>query len=260
MIEVRHVGHAFGRTGDDRQVLGDVDLAVPDGTFVSIVGPSGCGKTTLLRIIDGLLLPASGRVDIDGRRVGGPSADRALVFQDFQLLPWRDALDNVQFGLEAQGVSRARRKALAAQTLERVGLAEVAHKYPHQLSGGMQQRVGFARALCTSPRYLLMDEPFGSLDLHTRELLQNDLLRWWEEDRRTVLMVTHSVDEAVFLSDRVFVLSAAPCRVEYVLDIHLPRPRWRDDANIRGSSQFLAYRSLLWDKLKQQHSTRELAC
>ena len=259
MIEARHVGHAFGRPGFTRQVLDDVDLAVPDGMFVSIVGPSGCGKTTLLRIIDGLLTPSTGSVSIDGQPVTGPSADRAMVFQNFLLLPWRNAVDNVEFGLEAQGVPRARRAVLAAQALERVGLASVAQQYPHQLSGGMQQRVGFARALCTSPRYLLMDEPFGSLDLQTRELLQIDLLRWWEEDRRTVLMVTHSVDEAVFLSDRVFVLSASPCRVAYTLDIQLPRPRWQHDAAIRGSAQFFDYRSRLWNKLKQ-HAPQELAC
>lgn len=259
MIEVRHVSHAFGPSGAGPLVLDDVDLAVPDGTFVSIVGPSGCGKTTLLRIIDGLLTPSRGVVDIDGQAVGGPSADRALVFQNFRLLPWRNALDNVRFGLEIQGISSQRSAALAAQALDRVGLESVARRYPHQLSGGMQQRVGFARALCTSPRYLLMDEPFGSLDLQTRELMQKDLLRWWEQDRRTVLMVTHSVDEAVFLSDRVFVLSAQPARIEFRLDIHLPRPRWRDDEAIRGSAQFFEYRSRLWDRLKL-HAPPELAC
>ncbi len=259
MIEVRHVGHAFGPSGSGQHALEDVDLAVPDGTFVSIVGPSGCGKTTLLRIVHGLLAPTRGSVEIDGQPVTGPSADRALVFQNFRLLPWLNALENVRFGLEVQGHPSRRSTVLAAQALERVGLAAAARRYPHQLSGGMQQRVGFARALCTSPRYLLMDEPFGSLDLQTREIMQKDLLRWWEQDRRTVLMVTHSVDEAVFLSDRVFVLSAPPSRVEFTLDIHLPRPRWQQDEVIRGSAQFFEYRSRLWDHLKQ-HSPSELAC
>jgi NitT/TauT family transport system ATP-binding protein len=259
MIEVRHVGHAFAPSGTGECVLDDVDLAVLDGTFVSIVGPSGCGKTTLLGIIDGLLKPSRGRVEIDGQPVVGPSRNRALVFQNFRLLPWCNALDNVRFGLEVQGVPSRQSTVLAAQALERVGLASAARRYPHQLSGGMQQRVGFARALCTSPRYLLMDEPFGSLDLQTRELMQKDLLRWWEQDGRTVLMVTHSVDEAVFLSDRVYVLSASPARVEFTLDIHLPRPRWQEDEAIRGSAQFFEYRSRLWNHLKQ-HSSPELAC
>lgn len=148
---------------------------------------------------------------------------------------------------------------LASRTLGLVGLGPFAQHYPHQLSGGMQQRVGFARALCTSARYLLMDEPFGSLDLQTRELLQIELMRWWEQDRRTVVFVTHSVDEAVFLSDRVFVLGPRPSRVEYTLDIHLPRPRWREDETLRHSELFIDYRRRLWDRLKR-HAVEALAC
>jgi NitT/TauT family transport system ATP-binding protein len=259
VIEVQHVDYAFGMNMSGLPVLSDVDLAIPDGTFVSIVGPSGCGKTTLLRLMHGVLQPSSGRVEIDGREVDRPSADRAMVFQDFDLLPWRTALDNVRFGLEVQGVPRKHQISLASDALERVGLSAFAHHFPYQLSGGMQQRLGFARAMCTSPRYLFMDEPFGSLDLQTRELLQIELMRWWEQDRTTIVFVTHSVDEAVFLSDRVFVLTARPARVQFTLDIHLPRPRWTDDQAVRGSQQFFEYRRRLWDLLK--HDAREaLAC
>jgi NitT/TauT family transport system ATP-binding protein len=259
VIEVRHVSHQFGRNQSVLPVLSDVDLAVADGTFVSILGPSGCGKTTLLRIMHGLVRPESGQVAIDGRQVERPSADRAMVFQDFNLLPWRTAVENVQFGLEVQGVPSARRSNLASQALERVGLTQFARHYPHQLSGGMQQRLGLARALCTAPRYLFMDEPFGSLDLQTRELLQIELMRWWEQDRTTVVFVTHSVDEAVFLSDRVFVLGARPAHVEFTLDIHLPRPRWIDDQAVRGSDQFVEYRQELW-KVLRRHAAGTVAC
>ena len=252
MIEVQHVSHAFSRNGHSEAVLADVDLAVADGSFVSVLGPSGCGKTTLLRIIHGLLEPCGGRVIIDRQRVRGPSPERAMVFQEFRLLPWRTAQANVEFGLEVQGWRGARRAEAAAGALRRVGLGAYARHFPHQLSGGQQQRLGLARALATSPRCLLMDEPFGALDLHMRELLQVDLMRWWESDPTTVVFVTHSVDEAVFLSDRVYVLSARPARVAYVLDIRLPRPRWTDDQSLRASQLFLDYRQRLWRVLRSE--------
>jgi NitT/TauT family transport system ATP-binding protein len=256
VIEVQHVSYAFGgRPGKSPlPVLADVDLAVADGTFVSILGPSGCGKTTLLRIMHGLLRAGTGQVVIDEQLVRQPAADRAMVFQDFNLLPWRTALENVQFGLEVQGMRDPQRAILAREALERVGLTAFAHHYPHQLSGGMQQRLGLARALCTRPRHLFMDEPFGALDLQTRELLQVDLMRWWEQDRTTVVFVTHSVDEAVFLSDRVYVLGARPSRVDYTVDVRLPRPRWTDDQAVRSSEQFSEYRRRLWDMLKRHSS------
>jgi NitT/TauT family transport system ATP-binding protein len=163
MIEVQHVSHSFSRTGRSEAVIADVDLAVAEGSFVSVLGPSGCGKTTLLRIIHGLLEPTGGRVIIDGRPVRGPSPERAMVFQEFRLLPWRTAQANVEFGLEVQGCG-ARRSEAAAGALRRVGLGVFAKHFPHQLSGGQQQRLGLARALATSPRCLLMDEPFGALD------------------------------------------------------------------------------------------------
>jgi ABC-type nitrate/sulfonate/bicarbonate transport system ATPase subunit len=251
VIEVQHVTHWFGPRGVGLPILRDVDLAVPPASFVSILGPSGCGKTTLLRIMDGLLQPTDGQVLIDDRRVTGPSPERAMVFQEFRLLPWRTAQANVEFGLEVQG-SGARRAEIATGALRRVGLASFANHFPHQLSGGMQQRIGLARALATSPRYLLMDEPFGSLDLHPRELLQVEFIRWWEADPMTVVFVTHSVDEAVFLSDRVYVLGARPGHVVYTLDVDLPRPRWTDDQALRASERFLEYRQRLWQVLRVQ--------
>jgi ABC-type nitrate/sulfonate/bicarbonate transport system ATPase subunit len=261
VIELEHVGHAFvppvGRV--PLPVLDDVDLAVPDGAFVSVVGPTGCGKTTLLRIVHGLLRPTSGRVVIDGRPVTGPSADRAMVFQEFNLLPWRNARHNVELGLEVQGADRARRRAAADAALRLVGLAGFEEHYPHQLSGGMKQRLGLARALCTAPRYLLMDEPFGALDLQTRELMQVELSRLWERDRKTVLFVTHSVDEAVFLSDRVVVLSARPARVLQVIDVRLPRPRGADDRELRATAAFAEHGQRVRHLLRQEQPEAALA-
>ena len=255
MIEIVQVSHHFWPTGNGKEpllVLNDVNVTIPDGMFVSFLGPSGCGKTTLLRIIDGLVKASSGVVVVDGAIICRPSADRAMVFQEFNLLPWRTVLANVELGLEVQGVDRSRRSRLASDVLERVGLGAFRHHYPHELSGGMKQLVGFARALCTQPRYLLMDEPFGSLDPQVREMMQLELLKIWEADRKTVVFVTHSVEEAVFLSDRIVVLSARPGRVLETVNIQLPRPRWTQDAAIRGSEAFLGYRQHIWNLLRRE--------
>jgi NitT/TauT family transport system ATP-binding protein len=255
MIEIVKVNHHFSPTVNAKEpllVLDDVNVTIPDGMFVSFLGPSGCGKTTLLRIIHGLVKPSSGAVLVDEANVGCPSADRAMVFQEFNLLPWRTVQANVELGLEIQGVDRSRRSRLASEVLDQVGLGAFRQHYPHQLSGGMKQLVGFARALCTRPRYLLMDEPFGSLDPQVREMMQIELLKLWEADRKTVVFVTHSVEEAVFLSDRIVVLSARPARVLEIVDIQLPRPRWTQDAAIRGSEAFLGYRRRIWDLLRRE--------
>ena len=249
MIEVQHVSHAFGSL----PVLEDVDLAVQDGMFVSLVGPSGCGKTTLLRILHGLVRPSTGRVEIDGQVVRGPAASRAMVFQDVHLLPWRRSVGNVEFGLEVQRHPRSARRHTAVDLLSRLGLDRFAAYHPHQLSGGMKQRIGLARALATAPRYLFMDEPFAALDLQSRELLQIELLRLWEQGpSRTVVFVTHSIDEAVFLSDRVLVLSARPAHVLQVLDVHLPRPRWTCDQEVRTSPAYIDYRQRLSSLLRRE--------
>ncbi|HXF82266.1 MAG TPA: ABC transporter ATP-binding protein [bacterium] len=202
-----------------------VSLSVAPGEFVSIVGPSGCGKTTLLNIIAGFLPPTRGEVLLDGRRVQGPGPDRGVVFQSFALFPWKTVLDNVAFGLKMRGVPRAERERVAREYIALVGLAGSEDRYPHELSGGMQQRVGVARVLANHPDVMLMDEPFASVDAQTRMTLQEELTRIWEAKRPTVLFVTHDVDEAIFLANRVIVLTARPARVREVVPVDLPRPR-----------------------------------
>jgi NitT/TauT family transport system ATP-binding protein len=298
MIEIREVSHRYaGRdSAGAHWALRGVSLAIESGTFVSLLGPSGCGKTTLLRIANGLIHPSRGEVAIDGKRVTGPSADRAMVFQEFNLLPWRTARRNVEMPLEVLGVPGQRRREISAQRLDQVGLAKFAGYYPHQLSGGMKQRVGLARALAIDPAYLFMDEPFGALDPQIREMMQIELMKLWDLEspagetgviagldpaihplakrmdprvkpagdaergepirasRKTVLFVTHSVDEAVFLSDRVIMMGTQPGRVIADLKIDLPRPRWADDEALKRSPVFIAYRNDIWHMLKQQLS------
>jgi NitT/TauT family transport system ATP-binding protein len=234
------------------EAVHELDLAVEDGEFMVIVGPSGCGKTTLLRIANGLVEPSEGEVRIDGRLVDGPAADRAMVFQEFNLLPWRTARGNVAFPLEVQGVPKAERLRRADAALQQVGLDRFLGFFPHQLSGGMKQRVGLARALGVGPAYLFMDEPFGALDPQIREVMQIELLKLWDGDRKTVVFVTHSVDEAVFLSDRVVMFGGSPGRIIADIAIDLPRPRWRDDEAIKASAPFIRYRHDIWHLLKQQ--------
>ncbi|HEV8019762.1 MAG TPA: ABC transporter ATP-binding protein [Candidatus Lustribacter sp.] len=253
MIEVRNVTHRFESAGRaSLPVLNDVSLSVADGKFVSLLGPSGCGKTTLLRIIDGLVQPTHGQILIDGTVVNKPGLDRAMVFQEFNLLPWRTAQHNVEFALGLHGVRGAERRDRAIEALQRVGLEEFAGFYPHQLSGGMKQRVGLARALSTNPRYLLMDEPFGALDPLVREFMQIDLLKLLDAERRTIVFVTHSVDEAVFLSDRVIIFRAHPGSILEALDIDLPPRRFENDEAIKASPAFVNYRNTIWHLLKEQ--------
>jgi len=244
-VRVDGVAHEFPasrqRNAQPVRALVDVSLDVAPQTFVSIVGPSGCGKTTLLRIIDGLILPTSGSVAIDGARVTGPARDRAMVFQDADLLPWRTTLANIMFGLEVHGAPRAKCEAKAREVIALVGLDGFEHHYPGQLSGGMRQRVGLARALSTEPRLLLMDEPFGALDAQTREAMQEELLRLWEHDQKTVVFITHSIDEAVLLSDVVVVMTARPGTVREVIPIELVRPRSNEE-DLRGNPRFAEYR------------------
>lgn len=208
--------------------LARMSLDIEDGTFVSLLGPSGCGKSTLLNMVAGFVPKTSGRISVDGREVDGPGGDRGMVFQEYALFPWLTTLDNVAFGPSLKQMSKAERNTTARHYLNLVGLSAHADKYPRELSGGMKQRVAIARALANAPSVLLMDEPFGALDAHTRETLQEELLAIWETERRTVLFVTHSVDEAVFLSDRVVLMGANPGHVREVFEIDLPRPRRRD--------------------------------
>ncbi|MGA2392679.1 MAG: ABC transporter ATP-binding protein [Candidatus Lustribacter sp.] len=253
MIEVRNVTHRFGGANKPSlPVLDDVSLTVAPGTFVSLLGPSGCGKTTLLRIMDGLVQPTSGQIFIDGSQVRKPGRDRAMVFQEFNLLPWRTALHNIEFALKLHGVPASERRSRAIEALRRVGLEKFAGFYPHQLSGGMKQRVGLARALSTNPRYLLMDEPFGALDPLVREVMQIDLLKLLDAEQRTIVFVTHSVDEAVFLSDRVIIFRAHPGAILKTLDIDLPPRRFENDEEIKASPAFVSYRNMIWHLLKEQ--------
>ena len=213
------------RGGAPTRAIEPITLAVEDNDFITILGPSGCGKSTLLRIVAGLETPTTGRITLDGRPVTGPGADRGMVFQSYTLFPWLSVLDNVCFGLREKRLPRAQQLAIAHGFLAKVGLQGFAGHYPKQLSGGMQQRTALARALANSPRMLLMDEPFGALDHQTRELMQELLLGIWEAERKTVLFVTHDIDEAVFMGRRVLVMSARPGRIKLDRTVPLAHPR-----------------------------------
>ncbi len=208
--------------------LDRVSLGIEEGTFISLLGPSGCGKSTLLNMIAGFIEKSGGRILIDGKDVDGPGGDRGMVFQEYALFPWLTAIENISFVQKLKGVGKSERMASAAHYLNMVGLSAHASKFPAELSGGMKQRVAIARALANAPSVLLMDEPFGALDAHTRETLQDELLAIWEADRKTVIFVTHSVSEAVFLSDRVVLMGANPGHMREVFNIDLPRPRNRN--------------------------------
>jgi NitT/TauT family transport system ATP-binding protein len=228
MIEIDHVSQTFQTSGRQSHLaISDISLTIEDGAFVSILGPSGCGKSTLLYIVGGFVSPTEGVAKVKGTAITGPGPDRGPVFQEFALFPWKNVLGNVMYGLRQQGVPRAEAEAQSRRLIEMVGLKGFENFYPKELSGGMKQRVAIARTLAYKPAVLLMDEPFGALDAHTRTRLQNDLLNIWERDRKTVLFVTHSVDEAVFLSDKVVVMTRAPGRIKQIVEIDLPRPRRR---------------------------------
>ena len=226
------------------------DLKVESGEFVTIVGPSGCGKSTILSVVDGLIRPTEGKALIDGQPVTGPGSDRALVFQEFALLPWRTIESNIMLGLELQHkLSKKEIRDLVTHYIEMVGLQGFEHHYPHQLSGGMRQRVGIARALAVNPRILLMDEPFAALDAQTREIMSSELLRIWEQEKKTVLFVTHSIDEAVYLADRIVVLTGCPGSVKEIITVGLDRPR---SLAIKDEPDFVRLRRHIWDLLEEE--------
>ncbi|SDR29151.1 ABC transporter ATP-binding protein [Arthrobacter crystallopoietes] len=220
-----NIGMTFQTATGATQAVANVTGAIPEHKFVSVIGPSGCGKSTLLDMVGGLLQPTQGSVSIDGEAVTGPRRDTAMVFQEDSTLHWRSVLDNVAFGLEVKGVSKAERHERARKMIELVGLRQFEDHRPGQLSGGMKQRVAIARALAMEPRVLLMDEPFGALDQQTRQFIGRELLRIWEKTRNRVLFITHDIQEAVYLSDEVWVMSARPSVVKEVVKIDLPRPR-----------------------------------
>ena len=233
--------------------LTNFSLDIAEGEFVSIVGPSGCGKSTFLNIVLGLIEPVSGVIQLNGTRISGPGQERAMVFQEFGLLPWRSVTANVELGLELKGVPSAKRAARANELINLVGLKGFETHYPHELSGGMKQRVGLARALATEPEVLLMDEPFAALDAQTRDLMQTELLQIWERSKKTVLFVTHSIEEAAYLSDRVIVMTARPCRTKDVIQIDLPRPR---DYEMRLTPKFNEIKLRIWEVLREELTSR----
>lgn len=226
-----------------------LDLTVRQGEFLSIVGPSGCGKSTFLDMVAGLTKPNAGEIFIDGKLITGPALDRGIVLQGYALFPWRTVQKNVEFGLEIKKVPAKERKAISKYYIELVGLEKFAERYPHELSGGMKQRVAIARALAYDPEVLLMDEPFAALDAQTREILQEELLRIWGKTQKTVIFITHGIDEAVFLADRVAVMTANPGTIKEVVNINLPRPR---DNSVRSSAEFGWFRHKIWELLQDE--------
>jgi NitT/TauT family transport system ATP-binding protein len=227
-IEIWDVSVLFRRDGTTNHALENTRVTIAPGSFVCLLGPSGCGKSTLLNTVAGYVKPTTGWVRVDWAEVVGPGPDRGMVFQQYSLFPWKTVRDNVAFGPYVSGLGRARARAVADELLDMVGLARFANRYPAELSGGMQQRVGIARARANKPTVLLMDEPFGALDAQTRAMMQENLLRLWSEFKTTVLFVTHDVDEAIFLADRVLIMSAAPGRIIEDIPVPLTRPRSPD--------------------------------
>ncbi len=248
-LQARGVGKSFSRDNAWVHALQDFDLDLQEGEFVSIVGPSGCGKSTFLHMVGGFESLSSGSITLAGSKITGPGPDRGMLFQDYALFPWRTVAGNVGWALEIQRVPREARERTVREYLDMVGLTAFHGAYPAELSGGMQQRVALARVLACEPRMLLMDEPFGALDAQTRELMQEELLDIWQRSRRTVLFVTHDIDEAIYLSDRVVVFTARPGRIKADLRLDLPRPR---GAEVRKSPEFTRYRNEVWDLLREE--------
>ena len=244
LISLRHVGKSF-KDGQVR-ALQDISFDVHPGEFISLVGPSGCGKTTLLRLINGLIEPDEGDVRVLGKRPQ-PGPDLAMVFQSARLLPWRTVAGNIEFALALRGLARREQSQRALALLGAVGLRDFAEAYPHELSGGMQQRVGLARALAVEPKVLLMDEPFAALDAMTREVLRGELLQMWSRRRMAIVFVTHDIDEAILLSQRVILLRPRPGRIDQIIDVELPEPRWQHDP--RTLPAFADMRAHLWGRI-----------
>ena len=251
-ISARQITKRYPVKGQEFTALDRFDLEVGEGEFVCIVGPSGCGKSTFLRILAGLYEPTAGELIIrrsSGLNGGAPKPLNSMIFQEYAIFPWRTVLENVMFGLEMRNVARRERRAIANAYLEKVGIRRYKDRYPYQLSGGMKQRVSIARAFANDPEILLMDEPFGALDEQTKTLLQQELLRMWEEDRKTVVYITHSIEEAILLGDRVAVMTAQPGRNKHQLRVELPRPR---DPKIKTTVRFTELCYEVWQALESE--------
>ena len=256
LLSIQGVSRTFtSHKGQQTQALLPVDFAVQENDFVTILGPSGCGKSTMLRIVAGLDFPSSGQVLLDGKEVTGPGADRGMVFQSYTLFPWLTVAQNIRFGLREKGVSEALQKERSDYFIAKVGLRGFEQHYPKQLSGGMQQRTAIARALANDPKILLMDEPFGALDNQTRVLMQELLLGIWEAERKTVLFVTHDIDEAIFMANRVAVFSARPGRIKTELAVDLPHPR---HYTIKTSPEFMDLKARLTEEIRAESMAADL--
>jgi len=251
---VYNIKNKIDGTTTEFQAIKQLDLTVNKGEFLAIVGPSGCGKSTFLDMIAGLAKPSSGEIFIDGKLITGPALDRGIVLQGYALFPWRTIRKNVEFGLEVKKVPKKDREVISQKFLDLVGLQTFEDRYPHELSGGMKQRVAIARALAYDPEVLLMDEPFAAVDAQTRESLQEELLRIWEKTKKTIVFVTHGIDEAVFLADRVAVMSTNPGSIKEIIEINLPRPR---NDSIRSSAEFGWYRHKIWELLQTDSALEE---
>ena len=252
-LEATGVRKGYSKNGQSLAVLDVERFAVQDGEFVTVIGPSGCGKSTLLHIMGGFIQAEGGTIQVHGRLVNGPGPDRGMMFQEFALFPWKTVAGNVAWGLETQNRARAEIAALVEKHLEMIGLTEFRNHYPAELSGGMKQRVALARVLAFDPEVLLMDEPFGALDAQTREAMQEELTRLWERTGKTIVFVTHDIDEAVYLGDRVVVLTARPGRIREEVKIDLPRPR---SLEIKKSVQCHEYRNYIWDLIRAESRKR----
>ena len=248
-LEIKDVGKIFKTKSGETTALEKTSFTVEDGEFVTILGPSGCGKSTILRIVAGLEESTSGQVLLDGQEINGPGPDRGMVFQSYTLYPWLNVKDNITFGLKLNGVSQKERDDLARHYLQLIGLEGFEKHYPIQLSGGMKQRVAIARALANDPKILLMDEPFGALDAQTRTIMQEVLLKAWEESKKTILFITHDVDESIFLADSVYVMTARPGRLKKKIPITLDRPR---EFSMKSTPEFGQYKEELLSLIREE--------
>ena len=258
-IEFKDVTRVFQRDGKDFQILEDINLVVQDQEFVAIVGPSGCGKTTCMRMAAGLEFPSTGSVKVSDQVVTEPGPDRAVVFQQFALFPWKSVHENIDFGLRSKGLPKAERAQLIAPYMELMNLKGYESAYPHQLSGGMQQRVAIARAYALNPQVLLMDEPFGALDAQTRVVMQEELVKLARKNPRTVLFITHAVEEAVYLADRVVIMTSRPGKVKEILDVKSVREAedWERHSKIEDVmdlESFVHLRTRIWKSLREEHA------
>src|SRR5580765_707209 len=250
-LEVAGLRKSYLKNGQSLHILDVERFAAREGEFITIIGPSGCGKSTFLHIMGGFIPAEAGSIRVYGTEVKGPGPDRGMMFQEFALFPWKTVAGNVAWGLEAQGKSRAEIEPIVQRYLEMTSLADFRNHYPAELSGGMKQRVALARVLAFDPKVLLMDEPFGALDAQTRETMQEEVTRIWERTHKTVVFVTHDIEEAVFLGDRVIVLSARPGRIREEVKIELPRPRTLE---VKKSAQCHEYRNHIWDLIRSERS------